>query len=1012
MLLAFVALAGVLALPAPTRAASQATLGTARFTVVTPNCIRLEYAENAHFLDEPTWFAVNRTARFEGARIDQQPGQLTIDTGAIRLTYRDNGKPFSADNLSAVIRRGGENIDWKPGQANPGNLGGTIRTLDNIRTAVPLGEGVVSRDGWYLLDDSKTVLLNGDWPRSRPKNTNYDWYLFGYGSDYRAALQSLTTIGGPAPLPRKYTLGLWYSRYWSFTSDAFKQIVQEYESHGFPLDMMVIDMGWHLNAVPPGVKGRIDTWTGYTWDRNLIPDPPALLKWMHDQGLHVTLNDHPAAGVQPHEAMYGDFMRAMEKDPASNETIPFDAGSKKYLDTFYAFTHTPLEKEGVDFWWLDWQQYPKTRSIPDLDNLRMLNWYNFNHTARDGQRGQSFSRWSGWGDHRYPIHFSGDSFTDWPTLAMEVPFTSTAGNVGCFFWSHDIGGHQGGRNEESYTRWCQFGAFSAALRSHSTQDPTTDRRPWNYPTWAEDSMRVSFRLRAVLMPYIYTAVRQSTVDSVPFTRPLDLDHPAIEAAYHNPQEYRFGDDLLVAPIASAGVGPGRVAAQAVWFPPHIDGSATDWFDYFTGEKFASGESAVATAPIDQFPLYVRGGVPLPMQPYTNRPATAALNTLTLRCYPGRDGVKGESQLYEDDGVTTAYQRGESATTPLSYVRNGDTVTVSVGATKGGFAGQPKLRGLTLELPNTQPGATAGSGKVSYDAATLVTRVELPAAPIDQPRTVTVRVTETPADQMTKTAVDAKLLALLGQPLADWQAAHPNPPADVATMLAAVRGVAVMPVNQHHYGLGHDVAHLYLHNHHTAEEALMLAEANGQPKPVAVKPGQPVARASVQAERTLPIRRQVKLTGLPDAQALSLDLPESIALSDDLATSATATASSGDAKPAIDGSIDGYPGNQAREWVTLGKKNDAWLQLDWKQPTRMNQVLLYDRPNANDHVLAGRLTFSDGSAIDVGPLPNDGQFPAAIRFDAKTCTWVRFTVTKAAPRTENIGLSEMAVTSVK
>ena len=519
---------------------------------------------------------------FNGATIRNDGGALTIDTGQISLVYKDDGQPFSAGNLSATVRRGDQTVTWRPGVPNTGNLGGTIRTLDQASGPKPLGDGLLSRDGWYLLDDSKSDLFVGDWVQSRPnKDANTDWYLFGYGSDYRAALQSMATIGGPVPLPRKYTLGIWYSRYWSFTADAFKQIVQEYADHGFPLDTMVMDMGWHLNAVPPALKGvgKIDTWTGYTWDPALIPDPAGLLNWMHEQGLHVTLNDHPAAGVQPHEEMYADFMRAMGRDPSTSETIPFDAGSKKYLDTFWQYTHEPRQQQGVDFWWLDWQQYPFTRSIPDLQNLAMLNWYYFTKAAEGGRRGQSFSRWAGWGDHRYPIEFSGDADTGFRMLAFEVPFTATAGNVGAFFWSHDIGGHMGGRNPESYTRWCQFGALSAALRSHSTHDVATDRRPWNYPDWAEASMHVSFRLRAQLMPYLYTAIHQATADSVPFTRPMYFDHPEIETAYHQSQEYQFGDDLLVAPIVTEGVGDSRVASQAVWFPP-----GGDWYDYFTGER--------------------------------------------------------------------------------------------------------------------------------------------------------------------------------------------------------------------------------------------------------------------------------------------------------------------------------------------------------------------------------------------------------------------------------------------
>ena len=246
------------------------------------------------------------------------------------------------------------------------------------------------------------------------------------------------------------------------SSDDYRQIVTEYGQHDFPLDNMVMDMDWHK-----------DGWTGWSWNRKLLPDAEALLPWFHSQGLHVTLNLHPADGVAPHEDRYAAFMQGIGADPAAKQTIPFDAGSKTYMDALFGTVFAPLEKDGVDFWWLDWQQYPNTRAVPDLTNLFWLNTLLYDRTAQNGQRGLSFSRWAGWGDHRHPIHFSGDANTGFPMLAFEVPFTSTAGNVGCFFWSHDIGGHMGGRNEESYARWCQFGATSPVLRSHSTRDVQT-----------------------------------------------------------------------------------------------------------------------------------------------------------------------------------------------------------------------------------------------------------------------------------------------------------------------------------------------------------------------------------------------------------------------------------------------------------------------------------------------------------------------------------------------------------
>ncbi len=690
---------------------AKVVVGKARFTVIAPECIRIEYATDGKFVDAKSMFAVGRDAVWRGFKLSRDGSNVIIDTGKIRLQYRPDDEPFNQGNLRARIARGAEWVDWWPGLPNQQNLGGTIRTLDRVKGPVDLGDGVLARDGWYLLDDSSTHLLTDDWVEERPDNGNTDWYLFGYGTDYKAGLKALTRIGGAVPLPRKYVLGAWYSRYWPYSSKDYHQIVEEYAQHDFPLDVIVMDMDWHKSG-----------WTGWSWNRDLLPDAEELLQWFHQQGLHVTLNVHPADGVGPQEDMYEPFMRAMGEDPSTGATLPYDAANKKYLDTLFQYTHEPHEREGVDFWWLDWQQFPCTRSLPQLSNLSWLNEYYYRYTGRNGLRGQSFSRWAGWGDHRHPIHFSGDADTGWEMLTFEVPFTSTAGNIGCFFWSHDIGGHMGGRNEESYVRWVQFGATSAALRSHSTRKPDMDRRPWTYGHQAEDSMRLAFHLRSELFPYIYSSIWQSCSESVPLNRPMYIEYPTNDEAYHHPQQYFFGDSLLVAPITTPGEGPDKLARQVVWFP------AGDWYDWFSGQHFSGERTETVSADINRFPLYVKGGVPIPLQPYSPRMTTAPLTNLVVLCYPGPDGVSTSTTLYEDDGVTTAYSKGENSQTLLTYRRSGNEITISISPSKGSYAGQVQKRSYVVELPETgKPHAVSVNGKratTDYQESTRTTRVSV------------------------------------------------------------------------------------------------------------------------------------------------------------------------------------------------------------------------------------------------------------------------------------------------
>ena len=756
-------------------------LGSARFTVITPQLIRLEYAADGKFIDAASWFARDRTARDTSYQVQQSGQTLTIDTGTIHLVYTDNGQSFSASNLQAQIKTPTGTVTWKAGMDQAGNLGGAYRGLDRVRAAIPLPPGLISRDGWYVYDDSTSVLATSDWFQERPGNHGLDWYLFGYGLNYKAALKSLTTVSGEIPLPRKTIMGAWYSRNYRYTEAEFKQIVEEYHQHDFPLDNIVMDYGWHI----PG-------WTGYTWNNKLIPDPTGLLKWFHEQGLSVTLNDHPDAGVQPTESMYADFMQAMGGNASAGQIIPFDGGDKKYMDNWWQYTHVPLMKQGVDFWWLDWGK-PKIPSLPSLDGLTMLNDYYFRHTDFDGKRGLSFSRWGGWGDHRNPIHFSGDADSGWKMLAFEVPFTSTSGNSGLFFWSHDTGGYRGGRNEESYTRWMQFSALSATLRSHAAGNEGMDRRPWKWPVWATDSMRITAHFRATLIPYAYTSAAQAVQESIPFVRPLYIDYPADEAAYHNGQEYLFGDSLLVAPITTPGQGANRLGWQHVWFPD------STWYQYFTGEKYSGPSQVIAAADINEFPLFARGGVPVPEQPYNERPTSAPLQNLVLRCFPGGDGQKATSLLYEDDGISDDYKKGGAATTQLSYARQGNEITIRVAPTQGSYHGQVTARAYTVLLAATQSGTlqAPSNGRITYDPSTGINRVEVPAAAVSQETIIKVTAADLDPAQVHQKAMTRRAFPTLATGLVCasevpklWKPVACRPPRPPATKTSTSFGSGV------------------------------------------------------------------------------------------------------------------------------------------------------------------------------------------------------------------------------
>jgi alpha-glucosidase (family GH31 glycosyl hydrolase) len=695
----------------------------ARFTIIAPELIRIEYSIDNSFVDDKTLFAENRVCSNDPYKVRKNNKQIIIETGSIKLVYSPDGKPISKKNIYALLKISKKIIKWYPGLKNYFNLGGTLRTLDQARGKMPLGEGVLSRDGWYLLDDSNEPIIHEDWIQERPAGHIIDWYLFSYGTNYKLGLKLLTKISGNIPLPPRYSLGSWYSRYWPYSSDEYRKIVDEYKDNDFPLDIMVLDMDWHK-----------DGWTGWSWNRKLLPDAEKLLKDLHKKKLSVTLNIHPADGVLPHEDMYNDFMKDMgfmiDDDTETKPTLPFDASNKEYMTKLFKHTHEPREKEGVDFWWLDWQQFDKTVGMKSLRNLPWLNRYYFRHLSNNNRRGISFSRWGGWGDQKNPIHFSGDSVSIWPMLEFEIPFTSIAGNVGCFFWSHDIGGHFGGLNPETNVRWIQFGAMSAALRLHSTRDKNMDKRPWLSDEVFTKSMQLAFHLRSILFPYIYSSVWHSCKESVPFIKPMYIEYPDNENAYINPQQYLFGDALLVAPITSEGLGRDYISSQRVWFPKGI------WFNYFNNEKIESKDQYdIVWNDINSFPLFVKGGTPITLRPYTQRMATEKLDTLIIRVYPGEDKTKNETYFYDDDGQSQDYISGKYSRTKIAYTKNKDMNEISIFPTEGEFKNNLSSRKYIVEFAGLQKtGFCEVNNKIipiEYDTDNNICRVKLDKKPLNQ-----------------------------------------------------------------------------------------------------------------------------------------------------------------------------------------------------------------------------------------------------------------------------------------
>ncbi len=703
---------------------NQVIVQKARFTVLADGLVRLEYSPSGQFEDRTTAVVVNRKFPPVEFTVEEANGFVQIKTARLLVKYKPAG-PFSGQNLYLIWQSKGKARSWQPGQRDPFNLKGTRTSLDGMHgdRPYPLDDGVLSRSGWYLLDDSATPLWDEQekWLVPRQDPLPQDWYFFCYGHDYAQALKWYTALCGRIPMPPRVAFGTWYSRYWPYTQAEEEEVVKTFRRLEIPLDVLVVDVDWHLYG-----------WSGFDWNPKLFPKPAEFISWLHSQGVALTLNDHPG-WLPKDDSHFAKYIELSGQTP-EKDGVHINLADKRQAQAFFEAVQHPMLDEGMDWTWID----GCNSSMKGLNCFLWTNrMYYLDRQHYLKQRGLIFSRYGGLGNHRYPLGFSGDTYSEWGVLAYEVPFTATAGNVGMAYWSHDIGGFQGNKlDPELYTRWVEFGTFSPVLRLHSNHGV---REPWNYGRKALQVTKRYFQLRERLFPFFYTLAHETYQTSLPLCRPLYLEYPDLEEAYENPQEYLLGENALVAPVAHPA-GAGGVALQQVWLPPGT------WYDWWTDEVYQGPQQLTYRADLATTPLFVKAGGVVPEQPVMQHLGEKPADPITLNCYLG---AECDYNLYEDDGNTLDYQQGVYSLTPVKVKQSGDELVVKVGSTKGTYLGRPKARSYVLKLHGVvkASGVEANGKRLprgsdapgwELDMAKGLLTIRLPSAPLEKGWTVKVQ----------------------------------------------------------------------------------------------------------------------------------------------------------------------------------------------------------------------------------------------------------------------------------
>ncbi|MCC5848335.1 MAG: DUF5110 domain-containing protein [Verrucomicrobia bacterium] len=698
--------------PAPDPAARPTAMlraGSCRFTVLSPWLIRCEYAEDGIFEDRPSLSVCNRRFPKTPFTTTQTKRGIRIETTQVTLECGDCGKAFSRQTLSARFPAGDRRGVWRFGDDPAGNLGGTPCTLDacdgdchikrpqmvaDPNKRVDIGQGLCSRDGWAVVDDSPSLLLDPSaglgesWPCPRPAGTRQDLYLFLHGLEYEAALRDGARLLGPQPLPPRWAFGYWYCRYWAYTDIELEELVNEHDRYDLPLDVLVVDMDWHQLG-----------WTGYTWSREFFPDHRELLQHLRGRGLKISLNLHPADGVSPEEERHRDFIRIMGESRARERAgadgrIPFDCADPHYMKAYFEALHHPLEDEGVDFWWMDWQQGTQC-AIPGLDPHTWINALHWRDLARrhPEKRPLVFTRYGGLGSGRQPIGFSGDTMSTWRSLAFQPRMTAQAANVLFGHWSHDIGGHMlKPPSPELLTRWMQWGVYAPILRAHSTKEPANDRRVYNLPEPFRGIMVRTLRRRYELVPMIASEWRKALPEGRSLLRPMYHVHPECEEAYHCPQQFYFGSHMLVAPVVTPARAADGLARISVWLPEG------EWIETATGKRYSGGKHTLDML-LEETPVFVRPGTVIVGQWNAKRLPAGPFRHLLLDLWAGGDG---EEIFYEDDGESTGFMHGREVTLRVRHRERKHRRSLTLHRAKGDFDGFLRHRPLRLQVHLTPP----------------------------------------------------------------------------------------------------------------------------------------------------------------------------------------------------------------------------------------------------------------------------------------------------------------------
>ncbi len=634
---------------------------------------------------------------------------------------------------------------------------GWLAWWDSFRLVAGRPERLKIRLEWRRDEGEGTLRLKWKTP-PQPQGTSL-WsevgdgidYWFVYGPDLDDVVAGYRRLTGRAPLVPRFALGLWQSRERYRTAKELTDALAEFRRRGIPVDTMVMD--WQY--------WKPDQWGSHQFDPERFPDPAGWIREIHAQNAKLMISVWPKfytttdnfKALHAKGYLYPETLKRPTTDWLGHVHTFYDAFDPEARKLFWAQMNETLFSKGIDAWWMDATEPElvgegtpgalKATMNPTAlgSGARMANAYVVpsSQAVYEGQRAADptkrvfiLTRSAFAGSQRYAAAtWSGDVSSDWESLRKQEPAGLHMSLSGIPWWTTDVGGFAVPREwsrrdprpedveewRELGTRWFQYSTFAPLLRVHG-QFPY--REMWFYGDEGHRAFNTQLafaRLRYRMLPYTYSLAAAVTHRDAALMRPLVMDFRDDPEVRGIGDQFLLGPSLLVCPVTARGA-----TSRSVYLPGRDkddEGGATGgWYDFWTGAHRKGGERFDAPAPYESLPVFVKGGSILPMGPERQHTGESPGGPLTLWVY---SGASASFELYEDDGSSYGYEKGEHATVPLAWDEAKGVLTI--GARQGTFPGLVAKRELRVVFvspgrPVPHSATPTVARTVAYDGAAV------------------------------------------------------------------------------------------------------------------------------------------------------------------------------------------------------------------------------------------------------------------------------------------------------